>query len=66
MGNRSEDAGNTVQSPYANSSDVLCEFSETNTHGNKLTLKDNNSLRLMFENKNDVPLNMGYCLTSLK
>ena len=66
MGTRSEDIWNTAQSSRVKSSAVSQKFSEINTYGNKLKLKNDNSFRLMFENANSIPPIIGYFPTSWK
>ena len=66
IGARSEVTGRTAQSPRVKRSTVSHEFSETNACGIKLKLKDDNYFRLILENTNDLPPNMGHCLDSWK
>ena len=49
-----------MQSPCAKSSTVLFKFKDIKTFGNKLIFKTDNSLRLLFKNINNIPLDIGY------
>ena len=66
MGTRSEGQRNTAQSSCAKSSAVSKKFKDIKTHGNKLTMKKEDSFRLIFENVNGLPPDMGYCSSSWK
>ena len=66
MRTRSEVRRNTAQSSCAKSSAVSKKFKDVKTHGNKLTMKKEDSFRLIFENVNGLPPDVGYCLLSWK
>ena len=70
---RSEVLGITVQSSctkkYAISNHFNTfknknKFNNIETYGSKLTLKQDDSFRLLFENMNGLPPDMGYCPSS--
>ena len=66
MRTRSEVKGNTAQSSCTKSSAVSKKFKDIKTYGNKLTMKKEDSFRLIFENVNGLPPDMGYCSSSWK
>ena len=66
MRTRSERQQNTAQSSCAYKRSAVSKFNDIKTHGNKLTLKEENTCRLFFENVNGLPPDMGYCNSSWK
>ena len=66
MRTRSERLRNTAQSSCAYKSSAVSKFNNIITHGNKLSQKKDNIFRLMFENVNGLPPDMGYCNSSWK
>ena len=66
MRTQSRDLGNTAQSLHMKSSTVSFKFSKINTYGNKLTMKIDNSFRLLFKNTQGLLPDIGYCPTSWK
>ena len=62
----SENLGNTAQSPCTKSSTILFRFSKINNYSNKLTIKIDNSFRLLFENMKGLLLDIEYCPTLWK
>ena len=66
MGIRSEGQRNTAQSPCTYKSSAVSKFSSIETYGDKLSLKEENTFRLLFENVNGLPPDMGYCHSSWK
>ena len=66
MGTRSEGQRNTAQSPCAYKSSAVSKFSDIKTYGSKLSLKEDDTFRLLFENVNGLPPDMGYCHSSWK
>ena len=56
----------TVQSSCIKSCAISNKFNNIKTYGSKLTLKQDNSFRLLFENVNGLPSNIGYCSSSWK
>ena len=51
----------TAQISCAKSSVVLNKFSNIVTHGHKLTIKQDDTFRLLLENANELLLDIGYC-----
>ena len=49
-----------AQSPYIKSSAISFKFKDIKNFRNKLTSKTDNSLRLLFNNINGIPLDIGY------
>ena len=75
METRSKVLGNIAQSSctkryansnYTNSFKNKNKFNNIETYGSKLTLKQDDSFRLLFENVNGLPPDMGYYPSSLK
>ena len=75
MGTRSEVRGNTAQSlctkrcaisNHFNSFKNKNKFNNIETYGSKLTLKQDDSFRLLFENINGLPPDMVYYSSSWK
>ena len=66
MRTRSEGRQNTAQSSCTKSRAVSNKLNNIETYGDKLTLKQDNSFRLLFENVNGLPPDMGYCASSWK
>ena len=66
MRTRSERLRNTAQSSCAHKSSAVSKFNNINTYGSKLSQKKDNIFRLMFENANGLPPDMGYCNSSWK
>ena len=62
--NRYEGLRNTAQSSCAKSRTVSKKFTNIKTYRDKLTLKQENSFRLLFENFNGLPPDMGYGASS--
>ena len=66
MRTRSEGLRNTTQSSCTKSSAVSTKFSNINAHGNNPSLKQETSFRIIFDNVNGLPPDMGCCLASWK
>lgn len=66
MRTRSEARRNTAQSSCAKSSAVSKKFKDIKAYGNKLTMKKEDNFRLIFENVDGLPPDMGYCSSSWK
>ena len=64
MGTWSERLRNTAQSSCTKSRAVSNKFNNIETYSSKLTLKQDNSFYLLFENVNGLPPNIGYCSSS--
>ena len=73
MGTQSEILRNTVQSSYIKRSAVSNhfnifknknKFNNIKTYSSKLTLKQDDSFCILFENVNGLPPDMGYCSSS--
>ena len=63
---RSESSQNIVQSLCRKSCSISNKYSDIKIYGSKLSLKQNNSFRLLFEIVNRLHPNIGYYLFSLK
>ena len=66
MGTRYEVMRNTAQISCTKSSAVSKKIKDIKTHGSKLTMKKEDSFRLIFENVNGLPPDMGCCSSSWK
>ena len=63
---QSEGLRNAAQSSCAKSSTISTKFSNTNACGNKPSLKQDASFRIILKNANELPPGMGCCSTSWK